>query len=215
VLSKAAIAELYRKRARNYDFTANLYSLIGFREYAYRRMAVEELRLKRADTVVDIGCGTGLNFGLIEQQIGPEGKLIGVDLTQQMLAQAHKRIERHGWSNVELVEMDVTAYVFPSGINAIISSFAITLVPAYEEVVRNGAGALAPGGRWAILDFKRPEGWPAWAVRSAVLLIKPFGVTLDLADRHPWKAVNKYLGRTSFSELYGGVAYIATGEKSA
>ena len=64
MLSKAAIAELYRKRARNYDFTANLYYLIGFREYAYRRMAVEALGLKRADTVVDIGCGTGLNFGL-------------------------------------------------------------------------------------------------------------------------------------------------------
>jgi hypothetical protein len=47
------------------------------------------------------------------------------------------------------------------------------------------------------------------------VLSKAFGVTLDLADRDPWEAVNKYLGRTSFSELYGGVAYIAPGEKSA
>jgi len=92
VLSKGAIAELYRKRAVNYDFTANLYYLIGFREYAYRRIAVEALSLKRGDTVVEIGCGTGLNFGLIEQQIGPKGKLIGVNLTEQMLAKAHKRI---------------------------------------------------------------------------------------------------------------------------
>jgi ubiquinone/menaquinone biosynthesis C-methylase UbiE len=177
-------------------------------------MAVEALSLKRADTVVDIGCGTGLNFGLIEQQIGPEGKLIGVDLTDQMLAQARKRIKRHAWSNVELVETDAAAYVFPSGVNAIISSFAITLVPAYEEVVRNGAAVLAPGGRWVILDFKWPEGWPAWLVRFAVLAIKPFGATLDLADRHPWEAVKKYLGETSFRELYGGIAYIAAGEKT-
>jgi ubiquinone/menaquinone biosynthesis C-methylase UbiE len=215
MLRKCAIADLYRKRARNYDFTANLYYIIGFREYAYRRMAVEALGLKRGDTVVEIGCGTGLNFGLIEQQIGAEGKLIGVDLTDQMLAQARLRILRHGWSNVDLVQADAAAYVFPNTVNAIISSFAITLVPEYEAVVRNGAAVLASGGRWVILDFKRPERWSVWLVRFGVLLIKPFGVTLDLADRHPWEAVNKYLAKTSFRELYGGAAYIAAGEKTA
>jgi demethylmenaquinone methyltransferase/2-methoxy-6-polyprenyl-1,4-benzoquinol methylase len=214
MLSKGAIAELYRKRARNYDFAANLYYLLGFREYAYRKLAVEFLNLKGGDTVVDIGCGTGLNFGLIKRQIGPEGKLVGVDMTDEMLAQARKRIERHAWSNVELVEMDAAAYVFPSEVNAIISSFAITLVPENEEVVRNGAAILAPGGRWVILDFKRPERWPGWLVRFGVLLIKPFGVTLDLADRHPWEAINKHLSNTSFRELYGGIAYIAAGEKT-
>jgi demethylmenaquinone methyltransferase/2-methoxy-6-polyprenyl-1,4-benzoquinol methylase len=109
--------------------------------------------------------------------------------------------------------MDAAAYVFPSRVNAIISSFAITFIPEYENIVRNGAAVLAPQGRWVILDFKRSERWPAWLVRFAVPLVTPFGVAFDLAERHPWEAINKYLRKTSFRDLYGGAAYIAAGEK--
>jgi demethylmenaquinone methyltransferase/2-methoxy-6-polyprenyl-1,4-benzoquinol methylase len=98
------VAEVYGKRARWYDFTANLYYLLGFREQAYRRRAVRRLELHEGETVVEIGCGTGLNFPLIEHDIGPGGKLIGVDLTPEMLARARRRVDRHGWTNVELVQ---------------------------------------------------------------------------------------------------------------
>src|SRR5215831_17435342 len=63
----------YRERARHYDITANLYYLLGFRVQASRRRAVRALALRPGDTVVEIGCGTGLNFSLVEQVIGPEG----------------------------------------------------------------------------------------------------------------------------------------------
>src|SRR5215813_11267280 len=63
----------YRDRARHYDITANLYYLLGFRVQASRRRAVRALALRPGDTVVEIGCGTGLNFSLVEQVIGPEG----------------------------------------------------------------------------------------------------------------------------------------------
>lgn len=56
--SKAEVADLYRKRAKRYDFTANLYYLIGLREWAYRKQAVEALNLQRGDTVVEIGLST-------------------------------------------------------------------------------------------------------------------------------------------------------------
>lgn len=46
--SKPELARLYEKRSKRYDFTANLYYLIGFREFAYRRLAIEVLRLKTA-----------------------------------------------------------------------------------------------------------------------------------------------------------------------
>ena len=67
VLSKDDLIALYRKRAPNYDFTANLYYLIGYREWAYRKRAVDALQLSLGDTVVEIACGTGLNFGLFER----------------------------------------------------------------------------------------------------------------------------------------------------
>ena len=58
-LDKISVARLYQKRAENYDISANLYYLIGIREFAYRKMAVDALKLGRGDTVVEIGCGTG------------------------------------------------------------------------------------------------------------------------------------------------------------
>ena len=72
------VNEVYRRRARFYDWSVNTYYLIGFRWWAYRRRAIAALQLGRGATVVEIGCGTGLNFGLVQQRIGPTGRLFGV-----------------------------------------------------------------------------------------------------------------------------------------
>ncbi len=61
-IAKPEIAQLYGKRAGSYDVSANLYYLLGIREFAYRKMAVRALNLQQGDTVVELGCGTGLNF---------------------------------------------------------------------------------------------------------------------------------------------------------
>ncbi len=107
------VINIYRKRAKRYNITANLYYFIGLREWAYRKKAIDALNLQRGDTVVEIGCGTGLNFSLLQQAIGHDGKIIGVDLTDAMLAQARKRVEKKGWTNVELVLSDAASYKFP------------------------------------------------------------------------------------------------------
>lgn len=62
MFSRTELVSLYRRRAARYDFTANLYYLVGFREWRYRERGVESLHLQQGDTVVEIGCGTGLNF---------------------------------------------------------------------------------------------------------------------------------------------------------
>lgn len=211
--SKEDLIELYRDRAKNYDITANLYYLIGFREWAYRKMAVKALNLGPGDTVVEIGCGTGLNFKLLEGSVGPSGKIIGIDLTDYMLAQAKKRVEEHGWSNVELVECDATKYKFPDSVDGVLSTFAITLIPEYDRVIKNGSQALAPGKRFVILDFKMPSNWLSLLAPLAVLITSPFGVSMEMASRHPWESMNKYLKNPTMRELYGGFTYITVGER--
>ena len=109
-LSWEQIRDLYRKRAGRYDLTANLYYLIGFRERHYRKRAVAALDLQKGDTVVELGCGTGLNFSYLQSMVGPEGKIVGVDLTDAMLARAAQRVDRHGWRNVELVQADAGSF---------------------------------------------------------------------------------------------------------
>jgi ubiquinone/menaquinone biosynthesis C-methylase UbiE len=208
------LVNVYRKRARNYDLYARLFPLVGFRQWDYRVKAVRALELQRGDTVVDIGCGTGLNFSLLEEAIGPEGTLVGVDLTDAMLAQARKRVEEKGWSNIELVQSDAAVFQFPLGADGIISTYAITLVPEFDRVIRNGCQALKPGKRWAIADFKMPSGALSFlSPLLARLLVRPFGGTLEMSSRHPWESISRYMQNTRMKEFYMGTIYVVVGER--
>lgn len=212
-LNKNAIRELYRKRANSYDITANLYYLIGFREAKYRKMAISHLRLSHGETAIEIGCGTGLNFKYVRQFIGDTGQLLGVDLTDAMLEIAKSRVKNNDWRNIQLVQSDAAKYSFPANINGVFSTFALTLVPEYQVVIEKASHALVNGGRFVLLDFKKPERWPLWVVKLGVLITKPFGVTLDLAERKPWEVMKHYFRKVTVIELYGGFVYIAIGEK--
>lgn len=210
-LPKASIAQLYQKRADWYNVSANAYYILGLREFAYRKKAVCALELNPGDTVIELGCGTGLNFGLLHRQIGPQGRIVGVDLTEKMLEKARQRIQRNKWSNMSLVQSDAALYEFPKRVNGVISTFALTLVPEYDAVIRRAAKALAPGGRLVVLDFKMPTGWPMWLVRTFAQLTRPFGVTMDLAERHLWESMGHHLEMVAFEELYFGSIFICAG----
>lgn len=211
-LTKSEILSLYQRRAGRYDFTANLYYLLGFREWRFRRRAVDALRLAPGATAVEIGCGTGLNFTLLQRAVGPTGRVIGVDMTEAMLRQARARVQRQGWRNVELIHSDAASYAFPAGINGVLSTFALTLVPEYDRVVRDGAAALAPGGRWVVADLKLPSGWSARLFPLLLPLFAPFGVSADLAERHPWESVCAHTRNCVMREYYFGYTYIGSGE---
>jgi len=107
----ARLIALYQKQAKDYD-QSGIHGLDAFRGEAVKRLA-----LKRGDLVVDIGCGTGLNFALLQEAIGETGRIIGVDLTDAMLEQARRRVAKAGWENVELVQADATHYQFPAQVD--------------------------------------------------------------------------------------------------
>ncbi len=213
-LEKTEIAQVYDKRAKRYDLTAHLYYLIGVRIFAYRKMAVRSLDLKRGDTVVEIGCGTGLNFPLLLAAVGPKGKIVGVDVSPEMLAVAGETIKRNNWKNIELVHSDAATYQFPEAVDGVISTGAITYIPEYDQVIERGAKALAPGNRFVIVDFKKSANWPMWLIKFFFFTMRPFGVTLDITDRHPWESIDRHLRTVQFKELYFGGAYLSVGEAS-
>jgi len=212
-LDRDEVIALYRRRARRFDLSENLFNLIGFRIGAYRRAAVASLALREGDSVVEIGCGTGLNFPLLEGAIGPAGRIIGVDATDAMLDQARRRVESEGWGNVELLACDAARFEFPSPVGGILSTFALTLLPEYDAVIERGARALASGRRWVVADLKM-AAWPGagLAARALLPLYRPFAVTLDLADRHPWEAMARHMKKATLSPRFFGFAYIATAE---
>ena len=206
------LIETYRKRAQHYDITSRLYP-----QRAHRRRAVQALRLRPGDSVVEIACGTGLNFPLIEQEIGPEGRIVAVDLTDAMLAQAQHRIETNDWSNVTLVQADAAEFEFPTGVDAILATYAHSLLPECGRVIAHGAAALSAGGRWVVLDLKVPDNMPRWLARLAVATVGRCGALEDWIVRRPWEAIRVAMQETladfSWNELLFGIAYLAAGSR--
>lgn len=207
------IREIYSRTAGRYDRLVRIFPVFGLRMQYYRREAVAALQLEPGSTVVELGCGTGLNFGLLEAAVGPGGRIIGIDLTPQMLDQARQRARHQGWSNIELAQGDIAEYVIPQGVNGILSTFALTLSPRFDEIVERARAVLAPGDRLVILDLKRPARWPEWLVRFVAWLNRPFAVTTDLAERHPWESVRRHLHEVDFREYYLGALYQSVGER--
>jgi demethylmenaquinone methyltransferase/2-methoxy-6-polyprenyl-1,4-benzoquinol methylase len=207
----------YRKRSLRYDFTVrlfNLFGVFGFNILAWRREAIQALDLKRGDTVVDIGCGTGLNFPLLQEAIGPEGQIIGVDLSDAMLDRARRRAAENDWENVELVCADAAQYEFPVNLGGVLSTFALVLVPECGQVVSNGCNALAPGRRLVVLDMAWPAGWPLWW-RHVLFFLRSYGVTGEVLKGRPWETVwetmEQCLADVTRKTFWMGFFYLATG----
>lgn len=213
-MDKESIKQIYRKRAPSYNNSVKLFNLIGWRVNFYRIKAVDALNLKQGDTVIDLCCGTGLNFPHLQSAVGPNGKIIGMDLSADMLKVAEKQVKEKKWENIILVNSDAAQYQFQKNINGIISSYAITMIPEFDSIINSCSDALGKGGRLVILDFKKPEGWSEWFSKLMLtLFIKPYGGTYDLKDRRAWESLEKYLRLTEFKEYYFGSTYIASGEK--
>jgi ubiquinone/menaquinone biosynthesis C-methylase UbiE len=131
MLSTNQVRQLYNKRAKSYDRLCDFldYSEGRGKFLSYAKMTIDQLGLRDDATVLEIGCGTGANFSLVQEKLGPKGKLIGIDLSENMLAEARKRVQKEGWTNVELVRADAATFEFPENLDGIFSCLAITLIP--------------------------------------------------------------------------------------
>jgi ubiquinone/menaquinone biosynthesis C-methylase UbiE len=213
--TRERLIETYRKKARHYDITSRLYPVPGYPQRAQRLRAVQALGLRPGDSVVDIACGTGLNFSLIERAIGPGGRIVGVDLTDAMLDQARHRIATNDFRNISLVQADAAAFDFPTEVDAIVSTYALSHVPECADVIAHGAAALSAGGRWVVLDLKAPDKAPRWLAQLGIALARPFGSIDEWVVRRPWEAVRAAmqdeLADLSWTELFFGTAFLAAG----
>jgi demethylmenaquinone methyltransferase/2-methoxy-6-polyprenyl-1,4-benzoquinol methylase len=213
------LIETYRKKAKHYDFTSRLYPAPGYPQRTQRLRAVQALGLRAGDTVIDMACGTGLNFPLLQQAVGPGGQIVGVDLTDAMLARAQDRIAANGWSNISLVQADAAEFDFPAGVNAILSTYAMTQVPDCAAVIAHGAAALSGGGRWVVLDLKLPAKTPAWLAQAGTAIVRRFASVDEWIMRRPWEAIRiamqEELTDIAWTELCFGTAFLAAGSRDA
>ena len=178
----------------------------------WRAPAVDELRLNPGDTVLDLACGTGLNFAYLARRIGPGGRIIGLDLTRAMLRRAQRRAWQRHWAHVSLLEGDAAALpLADDSVDAVLCSYGMVIVPEYRRAIAEAVRILRPGGRLGLLEPQR--GSAAWAriATPFVAFAGRFG-GIDL-DRRPGEELEGVLADVSHREYAGGIVCISAGTK--
>jgi len=138
----------YDRVARFYTVFEPLYLIFP----VARRRAVAALGLKPGDTVLEVGAGTGRNFPYLVKAVGPSGRVIGVDASEGMLREAHKLVERRGWSNVSLLQQDAAQLQLDQDVDAVLFSLSYSAMPEPQRSLASAWERLRPGARLAVMD---------------------------------------------------------------
>lgn len=106
------------------------------------------------ETVLDVGCGAGMDLLLAARRVGPTGKAIGVDMTDAMIESARASARAAGLRQVEVRKGDATSLpVEDASVDAVISNGVLNLVPEKERAFAEIVRVLKPGGRFQVADI--------------------------------------------------------------
>jgi SAM-dependent methyltransferase len=127
--------------------------------------------LKPGETVLDLGSGGGFDCFLAAKTVGESGKVIGVDMTADMVSKARRNAEKLGIENVEFRLGEIEHLpVADASVDVIISNCVINLSPEKVDVFREAWRVLKPGGRLAILDVVALQPLPT-EIKNDISLI--------------------------------------------
>jgi len=199
---RAAALAQYRQRAGVYDA-----ELLAFEPI--RTEAIERLKLRAGETVIDVGCGTGLSFELLANRVGHHGHIIGIEQCPEMLAQARERVRHHHWINTVLLEESVVNA--PIKVHADAALFHFT-----HDILRDGKAVahvmahLKPGARVVATGLQWAPPW-MWPTNGFVLLAAMHSVTSFEGLGRPWDKLAAHLADVRIDTAMLGGIFIASG----
>lgn len=139
--------------------------------------------LKESEIVLDLGSGGGLDCFLAAQKVGQRGKVIGVDMTPEMIEKARENAEKSKYTNVEFRLGEIKHLpVADNSVDVIISNCVINLAPDKEKVLKEAYRVLKPGGRVAIADLSLLKKLPQSIRESIPAYIGCIGGAILLDD---------------------------------
>jgi ubiquinone/menaquinone biosynthesis C-methylase UbiE len=194
--------ELYREAAPGYDRHMTYLARL-------QRKAVEKLRLQPGEIVIDVACGTGILFPLLEEGVGPSGQVVGVDLSPEMLAKARERVAANRWGNVALVEAPMEEAELDVEADAALFSFAHDVLQS-PEAVANVVRHLRPGARVACTGPKLGARWNLPVNLVVRRIARPYITTYAGLDR-PWRHLERHIDDLRHRDLALGGSYVAWG----
>jgi ubiquinone/menaquinone biosynthesis C-methylase UbiE len=192
----------YRTRARIYDLELFLFEPV-------RQRSIELLRLKNGDRVLDVGCGTGLSFTALENLVGADGSIVGIEQSPEMLERARARADDNNWRNVEFVSASVEDAAIPFAADAALFHFTHDIMRT-PKAVANVVSHLKPGARVVAAGLK-------WApVRTMPLNLFVWNAALRSTSTleglaRPWSNLETILQELEVEQMLGGTVYVASG----
>ncbi|HZX45216.1 MAG TPA: arsenite methyltransferase [Candidatus Nanoarchaeia archaeon] len=167
--------------------------------------------IKEGMTVLDLGSGAGFDCFLAAKKVGKTGKVIGVDMTEKMLAKARENARKYGYANVEFRHADIEELpVEDNSIDVIISNCVINLAPDKSRVFKEAYRVLKKGGKMLVSDIvllkelskkdREDEGLVAGCVGGAMLrdeylkIIKDAGFSIDIISEDKEISKRQYQG---------------------
>jgi trans-aconitate methyltransferase len=199
---RLAALEQYRRRAEGYDRELALFEPI-------RTDAVAKLELRPSDTVLDVGCGTGLSFALLHSRIGKGGRIVGIEQCPEMIAKAKERVDARRWQNVDLVCAPAASARVPLKADAALFHFTHDVLRDSQSIgnvlshLKPGARVVASGLQWA----------PPWLLPTNVfvLMAAMYSVTSLEGLSQPWDRLAAHLRDVEVQTALLGGIYIASG----
>ena len=195
----------YRQHAAGYDASAA-------RTLPLRYRAIWNLELEPGDAVLDVACGTGLSFPILQDAIGPQGRLTGVELSPEMAALAQARIDRGRWANATLIvgrveDADLAPPVGP--FDAVAFNFTHDVLQS-PQALANIFGACKPGARVAVAGSKLLPWYLAPFNAYVRWNNAPYMTTFAGLDR-PWRLLERFVPELTITSALLGACYLAKG----
>ena len=138
--------------------------------------------VRPGDVVLDLGSGAGIDLLVAARKVGPTGRVIGVDMTDEMIDRARANVAQAGFANVEVRKGIIEDLPVESGtVDWVISNCVINLSPEKDRVFAEIARVLKPGGRMRVSDIV-VEDLPGWVRASVALYASCVGGAVSEAE---------------------------------
>ncbi|MFN6997404.1 MAG: class I SAM-dependent methyltransferase [Aquincola tertiaricarbonis] len=201
----AAMAQ-YEERAGRYDWELAAFEPV-------RRAAIEQLAIGPGQSVVDVGCGTGLSLPLLGAAVAPRGRVLGVEPSPGMLSRARARVVgmRMPWIELQQSVAELADFSGIAPVDAMLFHFTHDVLRNPRAVqwlmsqVKPGGRVVAAGLQWA----------PLWAVPANLFVWSAamYSTTCLEGLACPWDLLRPYLCEVEEQSLWAGSIYIAAGRR--